>query len=264
MTSSNSSASINHDPPEQPTSETRTQALNRIRQAENERLVVERSVQKRLMWLGFVVGATVGMLVGYLATLITIVDNGIGEFGFQFYRPNFVESFLRIITAYILGGGLVGGGIMYWFFTNRQEASSIFRWLIAGIVYALVAPLLIGFLLPLTILIFVDVFEGLRPGLWLSAFVETLLGSFLDGYIFMLKSLYAGMVGGVLFVAIAVITYAASLNLSLPSALTRRIPASVVFYTVASIITLIPLVLLAFGPFSLTTTVASLLTGEKL
>ena len=58
--------------------ETRAQALNRIRDVENERLGLERVVQKRLMWIGIVVGATVGMLIGYLATLITIVDSGVG------------------------------------------------------------------------------------------------------------------------------------------------------------------------------------------
>ena len=108
MTNSDSSTSINSETPNQTTtSETRTEALNRIREAENQRLDVERVVRKRLMWLGIIVGATVGLTVGYLGTLITIVDNGVAEFGFQFYRPNFVESFLRIITAYILGGGII-------------------------------------------------------------------------------------------------------------------------------------------------------------
>ena len=243
---------------------TRTQALNRIREAENERLGVERSVQKRLMWLGIVVGATVGMLVGYLATLITIVDNGIGEFGFEFYRPNFVQGFLRVITAYVLGGGLVGGAIMYTLFTNRREATSVLRWLIAAVAFGILALLVIGFLLPLTILIFGDFIEGLRPGLWLSAFVETLLGSFLDGYIFMLKSLYAGVAGGILFVAVNAAIYGASLNMPVPSALGRRVPETAVYYIVAAIIALIPLALLVIGPFSLATAVTSFLTGEKL
>ena len=203
MTNSDSSTSINDETPDLPTTpETRTQALNRLREAENQRLDVERVVRKRLMWLGIVVGATVGLTVGYLGTLITIVDNSIGEFGFQFYRPNFIESFLRIITAYILAGGAVGGALSYVLFTTRSEASSPIRWLIAGIIYALGTPLLIGFLLPLTILIFVDFFEGLRPGLWISAFVETLLGSFLDGYIYMVKVLSAGVAGAVLFLII--------------------------------------------------------------
>ena len=243
---------------------TRVQALNRIREAENKRLGVERSVQKRLMWLGIVVGSTVGMLVGYVATLITIVDSGIGEFGFEFYRPNFVQGYLRVITAYILGGGLVGGGIMYTLFTNRQEATSILRWLIAAVAFGILSLLIIGFLLPLTILIFGDFIEGLRPGLWLSALVETLLGSFLDGYIFMVKSLYAGVAAGVLFVAINAAIYAASLNMSVSSVLGRRVPETAVYYLVAAIIALIPLVLLVVGPFSLATAVTSFLTGEKL
>ena len=100
MENSNSSSSINDETSEATSSpETRTQALDRIREAENARLGVERSIQKRLMWLGVVAGASVGMLVGYLATLVTIVDSGIGEFGFEFYRPNFLQGFLRVVTA---------------------------------------------------------------------------------------------------------------------------------------------------------------------
>jgi hypothetical protein len=244
--------------------EGRAQALNRIREAENERLGLDRIAQKRLMRLGLVVGATVGMLVGYLATLIVIVDNGISEFGFEFYRPNFVEGFLRVVTAYIIGGGIVGGALTYFLFTNRQEATSIFRWLIAGIAYAFAGLLLIGFLLPLTILIFGDFIEGLRPGLWLSAFVETLLGSFLDGYIFMVKSLYAGVVGGILFVAISIVAYATYVNVSVPSIISRRVPEAAVFHIIAAIIALMPLAVMMVGPFSLATAIASLLTGEKL
>lgn len=245
-------------------SEARTQALNRIREAENERLVVERSVQKRLAWLGVVTGATVGLLVGYLATLITIVDSGVGEFGFNFYRPNFVESFLRLVTAYIFGGGFVGGAIIYVLFTSRQEATSVFRWLMVSIAYAFGAPLLIGFLLPTTLLIFGDIVEGLRPGLWISALIETLLGSFLDGYIFLVKVLYAGVAGGVLFVAITTGVYIASQRISLPRSLTDIIPKPVVFYVIAGTAGIVPLLLLAFGPFSLTAAITSFLTGEKL
>ena len=257
--------SLNGETHEQTTtSETRTEALNRLREAENQRLDVERVVRKRLMWLGIVVGATVGLTVGYLGTLITIVDNGIGEFGFQFYRPNFVESFLRIITAYILGGGAVGGALSYVLFTTRSEASSPIRWVIAGIVYALGAPLLIGFFLPLTILIFVDFFEGLRPGLWISAFVETLLGSFLDGYIYMVKVLSAGVTGAVLFLIISIGTHVASLRSAFTESSSRSMSSSVMYYVVAAVIALIPLVLLAVGPFSLVTDFTSFMTGERL
>ena len=247
-----------------PTPETRTQALNRIRSAENERMGVERTVQMRLMWLGIVVGATVGLTVGYLATLITIVDGGVGDFGFQFYRPNFVSGFLRVITAYLIGGGAIGGGIMFALFTTRNEANSVFRWLIAGVFYALATPLLIGFLLPLTLLIFGDIVEGLRPGLWLSAFVETLLGSFLDGYIFLIKVLYSGFVGALLFVAISAVTFFASLHVELPSSLTRKVSNVVVFNVIGALIGLIPLVIIVAGPFSLVTAIASTLTGERL
>ena len=244
--------------------ESRAQALNRIRDVENERLGLERVVQKRLMWIGIVVGATVGMLIGYLATLITIVDSGVGEFGFHFYRPNFFEGFLRVITAYIIGGGAVGGGIMYALFTTRQEANSVFRWIITGIAFAIGAPLLIGFLLPLTILIFADFVEGLRPGLWLSAFVETLIGSFLDGYIFLVKVLYSGFVGALLFVVICICAHVASQRVPLPATLTRAVPSSIVFYVSAALVALIPLAILMLGPFSLATSVASALTGERL
>ncbi len=263
--SNSENSSFNEDSSQVQTQpETRSAALARLREAENQRLDVERVVRKRLMWLGIVVGATVGLTVGYLGTLITIVDNGIGEFGFQFYRPNFVESFLRIITAYILAGGAVGGGLSYVLFTTRSEASSPIRWTIAGIIYALATPLMIGFLLPLTILIFVDFFEGLRPGLWISAFVETLLGSFLDGYIYMVKVLSAGVTGAVLFLIISIGTYVASLRSVFAESSSRTIPASVIYYAVAAIIALIPLVLLTVGPFSLVTDFTSFLTGERL
>ena len=263
MANSNPSSSVNDETSEANTSpESRTQALDRIRDAENERLGVERSTQKRLMWLGVVAGASVGLLVGYLATLITIVDSGIGEFGFEFYRPNFLQGFLRVVTTYLIGGGAVGGALMYVLFTSRQEASSPFRWLIACVAFSLATPLLIGFLLPLTILIFGDFVEGLRPGLWVSAFIETLLGSFLDGYIFLVKVLYAGVVGGLLFVTITASVYAVSQRLSLPTS--DAMPERLVLYVVACSAALIPLVVIAFGPFSLATAVTSFLTGEKL
>ena len=262
----NSDSSSLNDQSSEPdfSQETRTQALNRIREAENERLGVERATQKRLTWLGIVAGATVGMLVGYLATLVTIVDSGIGEFGFEFYRPNFFQGFLRVVSAYLIGGGAVGGALLYLLFTSRNEASSIFRWGIAGIAYAFATPLLIGFLLPMTILIFGDFVEGLRPGLWLSAFVETLLGSFLDGYIFLVKVLYAGVVGGLLFVVITASVYACSRRFSFIASLTDAMPKPVVNYVIAGAAALIPLLLIAFGPFSFATAVASFLTGEKL
>ena len=264
MTNSNHST-LQNDPPDlEPTSESRAQALNRLREVENERLGEELIIRKRLMWLGIVVGATVGLTIGYMGTLITIVDSGIGEFGFKFFKPNFVDGFLRIITAYIIGGGFVGGGLSYLLFTTRAEAASPVRWIIAGIFYALAAPLLIGFLLPTTLLVFVDFIEGLRPGLWLSAFVETLLGSFLDGYIFMVKILAAGWIGALMFLVIFIATYVASQRLTLPESITQKVPAVIVYNVGAAVIALIPLIIIAFGPFSLTTAVASFLTGENL
>ena len=262
----NSDSSSLNDQTSLPTrmQETRAQALNRIRDAENERLGSERIVQKRLMWLGVVGGATVGMLIGYLATLITIVDNGTGQFGFEFYRPNFVSGFLRVVTAYIIGGGAIGGATMYVLFTSRREATSVFRWIITGITYAIAAPLLIGFLLPLTFLIFADVVEGLRPALWLSAFVETLLGSFLDGFIYLVQVLYAGVVCGVIFVGICICVHVAMQRINLPASLTRKIPSPVVFYILAGVVALLPLAILVLGPFSFITAVASAITGERL
>ena len=247
MENSNSS-SINDktsEPDSSPAS--RVQALNRIREAENERLGVDRLIQKRLTWLG-----------------VTIVDSGIGEFGFEFYRPNFLQGFLRVVAAYLIAGGAVGGALLYVLFTSRHETSSVFRWAIATVVYSLATPLLIGFLLPITILIFGDFVEGLRPGLWLSAFVETLLGSFLDGYIFLVKVLYAGVVGGLLFVVITVSVYASSRRLSSIASLTDAMPKPAVLFFVAGVAALLPLAVIAFGPFSLATAVASFLTGEKL
>ena len=121
-----------------------------------------------------------------------------------------------------------------------------------------------AFLLPTTLLIFGDFIEGLRPGLWLSAFVETLLGSFLDGYIFMVKILAAGWIGALMFIVIFIATYVASQRLTLPESITQKVPAVVVYNVGAATIALIPLIIFAFGPFSFTTAVASFLTGENL
>ena len=257
-------AALDEGSEESATADSRAVALNRIREAENERLSEERSVRKRLTWLGVVIGAAVGLSIGYMATLITIVDAGVGDFGFKFYRPNFVDGYLRVITAYLIGGGLVGGTLSYLLFTTRSEAASPIRWVITGVFYAICTPLIIGFLLPLTLLIFGDFIEGLRPGLWLSAFVETLLGSFLDGYIFMVKILYAGWLGAVMYLALCIGTYVFTQRVSLPESLTRVVPASVVICTVAAIVAILPLIIFAFGPFSLTTAFASFLTGENL
>ena len=243
---------------------TRADALNRIREVENERLGVERAARVRLMWIGIIIGATVGLTVGYLATLITIVDGGIGDFGFKFYRPNFVQGFLRVITAYLIGGGFVGGLIAYFLFTTRAEAASPIRWIIAFVAYAGGTPLVIGFLLPLTILIFGDFVEGLRPGLWISAFVETLLGSFLDGYIFMVKVLYAGVTGAVLYVLISLGTHLATSRVTSSATDKSGAPSSLIIYVIAAAVALVPLVLLVVGPFSLVTSFTSTLTGEPL
>lgn len=264
MNSSHHAALDNNSEELQPTADSRAEALNRLREAENERLDEERDVRKRLVWLGIVVGAAVGLSIGYMATLITIVDAGVGDFGFKFYRPNFVDGYLRVITAYLIGGGVAGGGLSYLLFTTRSEAASPIRWLITGVFYAICAPLIIGFLLPLTLLVFGDFIEGLRPGLWLSAFVETLLGSFLDGYIFMVKILYAGWLGAVMYLVLSIGTYVFTHHVSLPESLTRAVPAPVIIYTVAAIIAILPIIILAFGPFSLTIAFASFLTGENL
>ena len=108
-----------------------------------------------------------------------------------------------------------------------------------------------------------DFIDGLRPVLWLSAFVETLLGSFLDGYIFMIKTLSAGFSGAFLFLAIFAVTYFVSQRVTLPESLTHSVPASVVYYAAAAIIAVVPLVILVVGPFSLTSALASFLTGEN-
>ena len=264
MTNSDSASLDEGAPDVQPSAASRAGALNRIREAENERLGVERVARFRLMWLGITVGATVGLTVGYLATLITIVDSGISQFGFQFYRPDFVEGFLRIVTAYLIGGGIVGGATAYFLFTTRAEAASPMRWIIAGCVYAVGAPLAIGFLLPLTLLIFVDVIEGLRPGLWLSAFAETLLGSFLDGYIFMVKVLYAGVTGALLYVLVFLAAHIASNRLTLAGRLVGSSAKSIIVYIAAVAVALVPLLLLAAGPFSMVSDFTAMLTGERL
>ena len=244
--------------------QSRAAALNELRVAENLRLAEERSVRRNLLLIGVIVGAAAGMVVGYLGTLITIVDAGSGEFGFEFYRPSFVDGYLRAVSAYLIGGGVVGGLLSHWVFTTRAEASSILRWIIVGVIYAILTPLLIGFLLPLTLLIFGDFVEGLRPGLWLSAFVETLLGSFLDGYIFMVKVLAAGWLGTAWYLIVAVASYLATLRLTIPAAVRRVLPGNVAIYVAAFVVAAIPVLAFALLPLDAATAFTAFLTGERL
>ena len=244
-------------------SQSRSEALSRLREVENQRLAVEHAVRTSLLWLGIVVGAIVGLTVGYLATAITIVDQNIGDFGFKFFRPDLL-GFIRIATAYLIGGGAIGGCTSYYLFTSRAECSSVVRWLLATAIYMIGTPLLIGLLLPLTLFFFVDIFEGLRPGLWISAFVEELLGSFLNGYIFMVKTLYAGVAGAIIYVAIMIGTYILALRRPAGEDQDQKALSRYGHVAIAALVALVPLLILAFGPFTLLTSITSAITGERL
>ena len=81
----------------------------------------------------------------------------------------------------------------------------------------------------------------------------------------MVKVLSAGVTGAVLFLIIGIGTHVASLRSAFAETSSLgAIPSSAIYYVVAAIIALIPLVLLALGPFSLVTDFTSFLTGEQL
>ncbi len=238
-------------------------SLADLRVRENQRMGDERRLRVRLMWSCAVVGAMIGMFAGYLGVVVTIVNQGVGVFGFDFYRPDLV-NFLRTFFAYVVPGALVGAMSVFVLFNSRAEMNSPFRWLIIWVLMAFGIPLLSGFFLPLTLVVFIDFWEGLRPGLWVSALVEAFLASFLDGFIYMVTVLPAGAVSGLLFIAFAVGALALWLNDPIPEGWTRRVPRSAYHYLIAFVVSVIPLLIVLLGPFTLLRAFAGFLTGERL
>lgn len=254
------------DPPAVTSAESRApniRRLDQLRAQETARRGDDQQLRRNIALSGVVIGAIVGLTIGYLGTAIAIVDEGVGEFGFRFYRPN-LTNFLRLSPAYALSGGFVGGGLTYLLMTTRTTAVNPVRWLLIAVVYALATPLLIGFLLPTTILLAFDVWEGLRPGLWLSAFVETFLGSFLDGYIYMISTVYAGALGAALLLlvnglsAVIWVRYPPAVDVGIASV--RGAAQNVA----QLLLTALPLLVFIAGPFEMFKDFAAWLTGERL
>ena len=245
-----------------PQPNTRRDALRGLRQRENELLDADRRLRLRLAITNAIIGAMIGMLIGYLGTAIAIVDDGIGDFGFRFFRPS-LDLYLRVSTAYFIPGALIGGISSYLLFTGRTEIKSPIRWISTWLILAPGIPLLIGFFLPVTFVVFVDFWEGLRPGLWASAIVENFLRSFVDGFIYMVSVLYAGLASAVAYIVISIVCVILWIKDPIPSEWTRSIPAPAYYYAFAFCLSASPLVIMLFGPFNLLRAVTAFLTGEN-
>ncbi len=238
-------------------------SLVELRARENERMAEDRRLRIRLMWSCAIIGAMVGMFAGYLGVVISIVNQGVGVFGWDFYRPDLI-NFLRTSFAYVVPGALVGGVSTYVLFNSRSEMKSPLRWVIIWILAALGIPLLSGFFLPVTLILFIDIWEGLRPGLWASALLEAFLASFLDGFIYMVTVLSGGAVSGLLFVAVSIGALMLWMNDPIPERWDRLIPRPAYHYLIAFVVSAVPLVIIMFGPFGLLRAFTGFLTGERL
>ncbi len=242
----------------------RASALQRARREELARIDADLVFKKRLVITNSIIGAMVGMLVGYLGFAISVVDDNIGEFGFTFFRPDAL-NYLRLSFAYFVPGALLGAAASYVLFTGQSDVKSIIRWVMAGIVIVLGLPLLIGFFLPLTFLMVFDIIMGgLAPGLWISAIVETLLGSFLDGFIYMVSVLYAGVAGGAVYLAASLSCSALWSFDPVPESWQRRAPGTFIYNGIALALTAFPIIILMFAPFAILKSLTALLSGESL
>lgn len=239
------------------------QRLDELRVGETTRRESDRRLRVRMTLSGTIAGALIAMFVGFLGTAVLIADDGAREFGFRFYRPD-LGNFFRLSTAYLFSGAVVGAGISYLVGLSRSTSTNPFLWLGGAGVASLALPLLIGLTLPLTVLIFFDFFTGLRPGLWLSAFVQVFLGSFLDGYIYMVTVVYAGMLGGLCFGVCTAISAWTWIKDPLGNVIEHRTARMTVYLAMIAIIAASPFLVIAFGPLELLRSLTGFLAGENL
>ena len=239
------------------------QRLDELRVGETTRRESDRRLRVRMTLSGTVAGAMIAMFVGFLGTAVLIADDGAREFGFRFYRPD-ISNFLRLSTAYLFSGAVVGAGISYLIGLSRSSSTNPFFWLGGAVVASLALPLLIGLTLPLTVLIFFDFFTGLRPGLWLSAFAQVFLGSFLDGYIYMVTTVYAGMLGGLCFGICTGISAWVWIKDPLSNAIAHPTARVTVYLVLITVFVAIPFLVAAFGPLDWLRSLTGFLAGENL
>ena len=237
--------------------------LNELRQVEETRRGEDQHLRVRMAATGAIIGIMVAAFVGFVGIAISIVDDGVGDFGFKFFRPN-LTTFFRIITAYAFSGAVAGAGLTYLIFQSRRAAANPALLLLSGVANAIATPLLIGLTLPLTFLIFVDFFEGLRPGLWLSAFVEVFLGSFLDGYVYMISIVYAGLLGGLVFIVLTALSGWFWIKQPFGAAFGNDNVKTGVYATAIAVIAAVPFLAVAFGPIDILRSITQALTGENI
>ena len=239
------------------------QRLDELRAGEANRRESDRRLRVRMTLSGTIAGAAVAMFVGFLGTSVLIADDGAREFGFRFYRPD-LANFFRLSTAYLFSGAVVGAGISYLVGLSRSSSTNPLFWLGGAVVSSLAIPLLIGLTLPLTVLIFFDFFTGLRPGLWLSAFAQVFLASFLDGYIYMVTVVYAGMLGGLCFGICTAISAWIWVKDPLSNSIAHPTARTVTYSAMIGVLAAAPLLVVAFGPLDLLRSLTGFLAGENL
>lgn len=239
------------------------QRLDELRAGEATRRESDRHLRTRVTLSGTLIGALIAMFVGFLGTAVLIADDGAREFGFRFYRPD-LSNFIRLSTAYLFSGAVVGAGISYLIALSRSTTVNPLFWLGGALVASIAVPLLIGLTLPLTVLIFFDFFSGLRPGLWFSAFVQVFLGSFLDGYIYMVTVVYAGALGGLCFGVLTAVSAWTWIKDPLGGAVAHQTARMAVYLALTAIVAAIPFLVVAFGPLDLLRSLTGFLAGENL
>ena len=242
---------------------TARQRLDELRSLETTRRGADQTLRRRMTLAGAVIGIMVAFLVGYLGIAITVADEGARDFGFRFFKPD-LANFLRASTAYIFSGAVGGAALTNLVAISRSTASNPFVWLGAGIVSIIATPLLIGLTLPLTILIFFDFFEGLKPGLWASAFTQEFLGSFFSGYLYMVNIVYAGAIGAIVFVLATGLSAWAWIKDPAINLIENDRVRSTIYICALAALTAIPFLVLVFGPLDLLRSLTAFLTGERL
>ena len=239
------------------------QRLDQLRSLESTRRGADQALRRRMTLAGAVIGVMVAFLVGFLGIAVTVADEGAREFGFRFFRPD-LTNFFRASTAYIFSGAVVGAGLTNLVANSRSTASNPFMWLGAGVISIIATPLLIGLTLPLTILIFFDFFEGLQPGLWVSAFTQEFLASFFGGYLYMVNIIYAGALGAVVFVLLTGVNAWVWIKDPAVGLIDNRRVRSAVYVCALAGIAAVPFLVVVFGPLDLLRALTGFLSGERL
>ena len=237
--------------------------LDELRADEATRVDADRQLRRRMTVSGAVIGIMLGLLVGFIGTAVSIADENAREFGFRFFRPD-LRDFFRLSTSYIFSGAVVGACLTYLVGISRSSSTNPLFWLGSGVVATLALPLLIGLTLPLTLVIFFDLPDGLPLRLWASAFVQEFLGSFLAGYIYMVTIVYAGALGGLLLAIFTGVSAWTWIGDPLANLVQDRKMRTVAYVVLLGVLAAIPFLLVAFGPLELLRWLTEVFSGQSL